>query len=245
MNPFQYFLDQFTFKQGNPYLAPQFSHNVELSHNFMGALNTTLNYTYTKDIINDILKQNDVTKTTFLTKDNIGERTNIGIAISYNAPVTKWYTISFYTNGYMNHYEGVVNDLPLDATMYSYMVNVNNQFKFAKTWSAELSGFYRSKTQDAGIMIAQPMGTFNLAFGKQILKGKGTLRLVVNDPFWIQKFRGITKFGNLDVNIENVWDNRRVGLTFVYRFGKQMQNLNRRKTGSAREEQNRVGSGGQ
>lgn len=245
MNPFIYFLDSFTYRQGNPYLTPQFTHNIELSHNYRGALNTTLNYTYTQDIINDILRQIDSTQVTFQTKDNIGKRTNIGIAVSYNAPVTKWYTISFYTNAYSNHYKGVINELPLDVTLFSYMFNVNNQFRFAKTWGAEVSGFYRSKTQDAGIIIAKPMGVINFAFSKQIMKGKGSLRLALNDPFWIQRFSGYTKFGNIDAEIRSKWDNRRVGLTFVYRFGKQMQQQQRRRnTGAASEEQQRVGNGG-
>ena len=62
MNPFQFFLDQYTYRKGNPFLTPQFSHNVEFSHNFKGKLNTTLNFTETTDIINDILKQNNETR---------------------------------------------------------------------------------------------------------------------------------------------------------------------------------------
>ncbi|MBD0277448.1 MAG: TonB-dependent receptor, partial [Flavisolibacter sp.] len=81
MNPFQRFLDQYTYQQGNPYLTPQFSHNIELTHNFKSVLNTTLNYNYTTDIINDILKQNDATKVTFQTKENIAKRRSIGLAV--------------------------------------------------------------------------------------------------------------------------------------------------------------------
>lgn len=244
MNPFIFFLDSFTYKQGNPYILPQFTHNIELSHNFKGRLNTTFNYSHTTSIINDILRQIDSTRVTFLTKDNVGKRTNIGIAISYNAPITKWYIISLYGNGYNNHYKGVINDLPLDVSLFSYMFNLNNQFRFAKTWGAEISGFYRSTTQDAGIIIARPMGVINFAFSKQILKGKGSLKLALNDPFWIQRFRGYTKFGNIDVNINNKWDNRRAAFTFSYRFGKQIQQTQRRRNStSAAEEQQRAGGG--
>ncbi|MES2646783.1 MAG: outer membrane beta-barrel protein [Bacteroidota bacterium] len=245
MNPFINFLDSFTYRQGNPYLMPQFTNNIELSHNYKGALNTTLNYTHTTDIINDILQQIDSTQVTFQTKDNIGKRTNIGIAVSYNAPVTKWYTVSLYGNAYNNHYVGVINNVPLDVSMFSYMFNVNNQFRFAKTWGAEVSGFYRSTTQDAGIIIAKPMGVINFAFSKQILKNKGSLKLTISDPFWIQRFSGYTRFDNIDAVIKSKWDNRRVGLTFVYRFGKQMQQAPRRRnTSAAAEEQQRVGNGG-
>jgi outer membrane receptor protein involved in Fe transport len=89
MNPFQYFLDQYTYNQGNPGLTPQFTHNIELSHNYRKALNTTFNYTRTTNIINDILKQNDQTKVTYQTKENVARRQTLGLAVSYNAPITK------------------------------------------------------------------------------------------------------------------------------------------------------------
>ncbi|MES2772974.1 MAG: outer membrane beta-barrel family protein [Bacteroidota bacterium] len=244
MNPFQYFLDQFTFRQGNPYLLPQFSHNIELSHTFMGKLVTTLNYTNTTDIINDVLKQNDTTKVTFQTKENIAKRTNLGLSVSYNNNITKWYMISVYFNAFNNHFTGVVNNVPLDVSIASYMFNLNNQFRFNKGWGAEMSGFYRSKTQEAGVIVANPMGVISFGASKQILKTKGSLKLALNDPFWIQKFSGYTKYGNIDVKIKSKWDNRRIALTFTYRFGKQtQQQAPRRRAGSAQDEQNRVGGG--
>ena len=246
MNPFQYFLDQYTFRMGNPYLQPQFSNNIEIAHNYKGVLNTTLNYSVTNDIINDIFRQNDSTKVTFLTKDNIAERKNVGIAISYNQPLTKWWTISVYGNAFHNKFNGMVNGLPLDVGFTSFMANMNNQFKFAKTWGGEISGFYRSKMQDGGLIVAQPMKVINFGLSKQVLKTKGTIKLNVNDPFLLQKFSGYTRFGTIDTKIRSTWDNRRVGMTFSYRFGKlQNGGPQRRRTGSATDEQNRVGNSNQ
>jgi hypothetical protein len=244
MNPFQYFLDRFTYRQGNPYLTPQFSHNIEFSHNYKGQLNTSLNYTRTTDIINDILEQNDTTKITFQTKKNIAKRRNIGVSISYNKPLTKYWTLNFFTNVYNNFFEGFVNNAYLSTEFTAFMFNASNQFKFKKGWSAELSGFYRSKTLETGLIAAEPMGMFSLGASKQILKNKGTLRLNIRDPFWLQKFRGSTRFDNLDVRIQSKWDNRQVALNFTYRFGKNTNNVPqpRRKTNASQEEQNRVGT---
>jgi outer membrane receptor protein involved in Fe transport len=245
MNPFQFFLDQYTFRMGNPNLQPQFTHNIELSHNYKGVINTTLNYTRTTDVMNDILKQNDTTKVTFQTKENIATRRNIGIAISYNQPLTKWWTVSLYGNLFNNYFEGFVNNTPLDASITSFIGNVNNQFKFAKTWGAELSGFYRTKMQEGGIIIAKPMGMFSFGLSKQVLKSKGTIKLSVTDPFYVMRFSGYTQFGNIDTRINARWDNRRVALNFSYRFGKANGGPQRRRTGSATDEQNRVGNNSQ
>jgi hypothetical protein len=182
MNPFQYFLDRYTYREGNPYLTPQFSHNIELSHNYKGQLNTSLNYTRTTDIINDVLIQNDTTKVTFQTKRNIAIRRNIGISISYNKPLTKIWTVSFFTNVYNNYFEGMINNALLHTDYTSFTVNLSNQFRFNKGWSGEISGFYRAKTLETGIIVSEPMGMFSLEPPSKS-QNKGTLRVNVRDLF--------------------------------------------------------------
>jgi len=241
MNPFQQFLDQYTYSQGNPNLTPQFTHNIELSHNFHKALNTILSYTYTTDILNDILKQNDVTKVTYQTKENVAKRRTIGLAESYNAAITKWWTTSVYVNVNNSHYEGFVNNLPLNVSLTSFMANASQQFRFAKTWTAEVNGFYRTRAQETGLFLIEPMGVVSFGFGKQLWKNKANLKLSITDPFYIQRAKVIIDYGNIDAIVNNKWDNRRVGLTFTYRFAKGQNVQQRRKTSSAQEEQNRVG----
>ena len=244
MNPFQYFLDQYTFRQGNPALQPMFTHNIELSHNFRKALNTTLSYTSTTDILNDILKQNDDTKVTYQTKENVAKRQTLGVSVSYNAPITKWWTTSVFLNVNNSHYEGIVNNQFLDVSLTSFMGHSSQQFRFAKTWSAEINGFYRTSAQETGMFLIRPMGVVSFGFGKQILKTKGSLKLNIYDPFYIQKALVIIDYGNIDAEVNNRWDNRRVGLTFTYRFSKgQNVQPQSRRTSSAQEEQNRVGGG--
>jgi outer membrane receptor protein involved in Fe transport len=243
LNPFQRILDQYTYQQGNPNLSPQFTHNVEFSHNYKGKLNTTVNYTYTKDIINDILRREG--EKTFQIKDNIAKRRNIGLAVSYNAPINKWWMTSLYFNGFNNHFEGFIGAIPLNVDVTSFMANMSQRFTFPKGWTAEVSGFYRSKSQEGGLIIADPMGVVNFGASKTVLKNKGTIKLNVSDPFYIQKFHGYTRFDDLDVDISSKWDNRRVGLSFSYRFSKGQSVQQRRRAAASQEEQNRVGAGQQ
>jgi hypothetical protein len=246
MNPFQFFLDQFTYRQGNPYLQPQTSNNVELSYNYKGQLNISANYTSTDNIINDILKQDDITHVTFQTKENIASRVNVGLSVNYNKPLTKWWTIGAFGNLFNNHFEGFVNNEKLSVDVATYLVNINNQFKFNKGWGAEVSGFYRNKILAGGIIVGEPMGVLSFGASKQILKNKGSLRLNLTDPFWLQYFRGYTKFGNIDTKIVSRWDNRRIGITFTYRFSKgEGQPQIRRRAAASQDEQNRIGAGSQ
>ena len=243
MNPFQYFLDQYTFRMGNPNLTPQFTHHMELSHNFKKVLNTTLAYTVTTDILNDILKQNDETKVTYQTKENVAKRQTLGLSVSYNAALNSWWTTSLFTNINHNHYEGTVNNDHLDVSLVSFMANMSQQFRFAKTWTAEVNGFYRTSAQETGVFLIQPMGVVSFGLSRQLWNNKASLKLNIYDPFYLQQARVIIDYANIDAYVVNRWDNRRVGLNFTYRFSKgQNAPQQRRRNSGTLEEQNRVGN---
>ncbi len=239
MNPFYFFLDKYTYEVGNPYLRPQFSHNIDLSHTFMGFLTTTLNYTNTKDIINQLLEQDDATTTTYVKVGNIAKQQQIGLSVSAGFPITKWWTSNVYMNGFYNEFQGPINGTQVKLTAPGFMSNLQNVFKFNKGWGGEVSGFFMSKTQD-GIFTARSMGQMTIAVSKDVMKGKGSLRLNIRDPFDWQFFRGATKYGNVDVKVRNYWDNRTVYASFSYRFGKPIKGPQNRRKAGAGEEQNRV-----
>ncbi len=242
LNPFYYFLDEYTYEVGNTLLQPQFTDNIELSHTYNGFLTTTINYSHTSNAISDVLKQITSERKTFQTKDNIASKTNYGLAVSANFPVTKFFSTNIYTNVVHDNFKGELNGDYLDVKNVTFFSNVNNQFKVKKGWSAELSGFYRSKGIE-GQIIVNPMWRMDAGVAKQVLKNKGTLKLSIRDIFQSQNFSGYVKYQDIDVDIKNIRDSRSVSLTFSYRFGKPLKNQQRRRTSGASEEQNRVKSG--
>ncbi len=244
LNPFTWFLDSLTYRVGNPYLLPQYALNFELRHSYKNGLTTTLNYTNTDDVISQLLKQQGLV--TYLQPTNVARLQNMGIAV--NAPVKpyKWWNMNLFFNVFNNHYTGIiynsitgVND-PIDLEYTSFMINVNNTFNFKKGWSAELSGWYRGKSVEQ-LTIADPMYFMTVGGQKTIMKGNGTLRMNIRDPFHWQKFSGTTKYSYIDVSIRNKWNNRAVNVSFSYRFGKSSVQQARRRTTGATEEDSRTG----
>jgi iron complex outermembrane recepter protein len=242
LNPFTWFLDTLSFRKGNPFLLPQFTHNIELSHSFKGRLITTLNYNSTNNVISMIVKPaGDIL---FLTSDNVASFKNIGISITAPVPVTKWWNSNTFVNIYNNHYKGVYETRPLDLSYTSFTINITNSFTIKKGFTAELSGFYRAKTIEQ-LNINEPMYVINFGTQKQILNGKGTVRLNFRDPFWMQKYSGKTQYDIVDSRVRNRWDNRQITASFTYRFGKSTQQNQppRRNQAASQDEQNRVGGG--
>ena len=193
-------------------------------------------------MISQLLKQNSDDRIVFLTVDNVASFRNIGISITVPVAVTKWWNLNFFTNIFNNHYKGTYNADTIDIAYTSFMANTTNTFTIAKGFTMELGGFYRAKGVD-NLSIMQPMYQMSIGAQKQIMKGKGTLRLNVRDPFAWQRFRAVTQYSNIDVKVAARNDSRQVTATFTYRFGKaQQQAPQRRRSNASQEEQNRVGN---
>jgi len=241
LNPFIYFLDTLSYRQGNIYLRPQYTHNVDVTHSFNGKFITTFNYNNTDDVISQIVKPEPNSKIRYLTVDNVARYTNIGI--SFTVPITfaKWWNANFFTNVFNNHYKGVYDSINLDMAYTSFTANITNNFTFKKGWTAELSGFYRHKALN-GLTQMEPVYQMSLGVQKQIMKGKGTLRFNFRDPFAWQKFEGRNTYGLVDGGFISRPDTRQLTGTFTWRFGKTgQQSQPRRRNSSSQDEQNRVG----
>lgn len=243
LNPFQYFIDLYTYNQGNPYLNPQITNSIEIGHAFKGKLITSLAYHHTSDIINDILKQNDATKVTYQTKENVASSDDISLGINYNNQFFgSRLTSNFNVNLQYSSYDGVVNNAPLEINNTSLRFSTSQVVRFGQTWTADLNAFYQSKTLLTGVFVLQPIYIASFGVGKDIMKKKASIKLTVNDPFKWQKVKVDVLHDNINMLIRNDSDIRRVGLTFTYRFSKGEKVGQQRRTGSSAEEQSRITS---
>jgi hypothetical protein len=241
LNPFMFFLDEYTYQAGNPYLQPQYTDNIELSHTYGGFLTTTLNYSYTKNFFSETFQQEG--HATIVRNGNIGQRKNAGISGSAQVPVTKWWTAIVYVNGNYDQFRGELYGEFLNVSAMTFMGNITNQLKFSHGWGGELSGFYRTKGIEGQILI-DPLGQTSAAVTKQLLGGKANLKLGIRDIFYTNQVKGYINFQQTEASFHNSRDSRQVSMSFTYRFGKPIKGAPQRRNGGATEELNRVKSGG-
>lgn len=236
MNPFVFYVDKYTYNKGNPFLQPQLGNNFELAHTYNQFLTTTINYT----VVNRIFQQSFIQDgfATIVQTTNIGTKTNFGIASNIQLAAKKILTSNIYLAYTHDNYKGNVAGDPLDLSADMYLISVNNQFKFEKGWTAEISGWYRTKGIE-GQIIVNPLSQVNLGVQKQVLKNKGTLKLGIRDLFLTNFPKGVFSFSNTEANFSNQRDSRILSLSFTYRFGKNF-NTNSRKTTGAEDEKSRV-----
>ncbi len=217
LNPFISFIDKYTYSTGNPFLQPQFSTNIELSHSYKHLFTTIFNYSVVHDVINETFMQND--STIIRSIGNIGTKYNYGITEIANIPFSKGYNATLFANLYQNKYIGSINGYPFNAKQLTLSLNVNNQFSLANGWSAEISGNYTSRNRDEGQSIVLPAGQVLTGIAKQILNKRASIKLSVRDIFYTQNPKEIQNFQNVESTLKISRDTRVFNIAFIYRFG--------------------------
>ena len=242
LNPFLFFINKFTYAAGNPFLQPQYTRSFEISHSYKGKLNTSLNYNRTTHSFNQIFRPEG--EVTILTDGNVGTVDNYGFAINTQLSPASFWKFTAHLNINYKVVNGMAYGQEIKTDAFNGQVNFNNQFNFKKGWGAELSGFYNSRSIDGQFNIA-PFGQLSTGFSKQVLKGKGSIRVNVRDLLYSQKIDGHILYGNVDEHFVQQHDSRSFNISFNYRFGKPMKDAApSRNQGGSGDEQRRVGAGG-
>ena len=237
LNPFMFYLDKYTYGEGNPFLRPSYANVLEMSHTFHQWLTTTVNYSHTKDLFSETFEPRGYA--TVIKQGNFASSDNGSISVSAQKSLTKIWTLIVYSEANYSQYKGLTFGNSKKRTGSTYLININNQFKFNKGWSAELSGFYRTKGIEGQISI-NPLSQVNAGVQKEILKTKGTLKLNIMDAFFSMIQNGKIDILNTDASFYQYGDSRVVSLNFTYRFGKPIKGVQKRQTGGAGDEQNRI-----
>jgi outer membrane receptor protein involved in Fe transport len=237
LNPFLFFINQYTYQEGNPFLLPEFTWNTELGHTYKNWLTTTLGYAYTEQVFSQIFRT--AGEVTILTNGNLSSRRNLTLSINAQLKPATWWSANVQLTAARVSVKGQsLNDI-INTDAYNGQVNINNQFKFKKGWSAELSGFYNSRNVD-GQFIIQSFSQVSAGVSKTVLKEKGTLRLNARDIFFGQVIDGQIRYQEVREHFRQSRDSRVVNLAFTYRFGKNFKENGKRKATGAQEEQQRV-----
>ncbi|WP_234734600.1 outer membrane beta-barrel protein [Tellurirhabdus bombi] len=243
LNPFRFYLDPYTYQQGNPYLKPQFTNSFQLTHVYKGAISTTLGYSRTMDVIVDeVPGQIPERNITFVTSDNLATQDNVNLTVSFPVPVTKWWNMQNNINVYYNKFNSPYLGAQYNVDFVAFNLYSSQNFVLGKGFTAEVFGWYNSKGL-YGFYRYEPQGSFGLGIQKALLNKKANLKLNINDPLWLNKFSGHAKYQDIDFRVASRWESRIARLTFTYRFGNQNVKAARQRSTSTEAERNRAGSG--
>jgi len=241
LNPFVFFLDNYTFKVGNPLLTPQLTNSLELSHTYMGAFSTTLGYSNTTNVITEILKQDTEARKSYQTTANMAERKTYSVGFSLPIPIKKWWTSN--TDIYINRAElsGKIDLTVIAPAQNMFYINTNHIFTLPKDYRFELGGSYYSGGLESAFIFGSG-GSLNLGIQKTILNKRGVIRLNAQDLLYTTNSIVYIKYSDLDITVRPRQDSRVVRLNFSYRFGNMSIKGARERATGLESEKSRVKS---
>lgn len=240
LNPFVYFVDLYTFSQGNPFLNPQYTNAFELAYNYKKELNISLGYSITNNLILDVLLPDDAKKTLYQTVQNLDKQSSYDLTIGYPTTVTKFWNMDNTLTSTYNQIKSVgLGGTDYDRKKVNFALNTSHNFTLTPSTSAELSGEYVS-AQIYGTYAIKPYYGIDFGLKKSFIDKKLNLKFAINDILNSRIGRISSALSSLNYNLSQKQETRIFRVSLNYNFGSNAIKATRERKTSVSDEEGRI-----
>ena len=235
INPFTSITSNTNLFIGNPKLNPALTDAFDIGYLRKWdkvTLSTSAYYNHTTDAFQTVRKESGrfengipvIINTAF----NLGEDNRIGMEVTLNYSLKKWWKLNSNVNYFYNETKGNYQFTDTNNNLVTQDFNYKSS-----TWSARLTSkinlpykidWQTNANYNAGQKTAQGkskgIAAMNLAFSKDVLKDKATIAFNVNDVFNSRKRIQDLQLPTVNSYSEMQWRVRSVTVSFTYRFNK-------------------------
>jgi len=243
LNPFEFKIDEYTYMRGNVNLRPQYTNTVGISHMTRYRMSVSVNYSHVKDMFAMIIDTAEKSKVV-ASKKNLATQDVASLNLSYPFQYKSYSLFTNLSGNYSKYKADFGPGRGVDLDAFGVNVFVQNSLKFAKTWTAELSGFYNSPTVYMGNIKGKSIYNVDAGVSKQLMKGRATVKTSVSDIFHSMRFRGQSNFAGQTTNFNFRQESRQFKLNLTYRFGRNTVKAARQRATGAEDETKRVQQSG-
>ncbi len=230
LNPFENKLDELTYEKGNAFLRPQYTNSIELTHTFIGMINTTVGYSHVKDYATQVT---DTTgNATYVQQQNLATQQIIHFNIGSPLPIKKWW--NGYANIWYNYqlFDGAIGNKAVSVNIPSYGAYMQHSFTLGHDYTAELSGYFNGPSVWGATWRTKSQGGVDVGLQKSILQKKATIKISATDIFKTSPWSAVSDFGGSYIKGSGSWESQTFRINFNWRFGSnQIKNSRDRKTG--------------
>lgn len=235
LNPFEVKMDQLTYFKGNPFLLPQYTDNVTLSHTFRGKLNTSIGFSYVTHLATEI--SDTAGNALYAEPKNIGTQKIISFSIGSPLTITNWW--SGYGNIWYSYqlFNTAIGKDTIRINVPIYGLNLQQSFVIGKDYSAEISGWFNGPSLTNPEWHLKSMGGLDLGLQKRFFSRHATIKISATDILNTAKIYVQSNVGGVNGNGSLLTETRTLRLSFTWRFGSNQVDSSRdRKTGLENEE---------
>lgn len=240
LNPFVYYLDEYTYNQGNPFLNPQYTHNFEVSYTFMQKYLLSVNYSRVNDVITEVLLPDEQQKALYQTNANLAKNITYGANLNIPVKPTKWWDMNNNFNVFHLSFEApdlAGQNLKTGKTSFQY--KMQNTFVIVSGFTAELSSSYESPI-DYGTLSIGNRYYVDMGLSKSLFNKKASLKIAMSDVFNTNESNITSAYPGLKYDLYQKNDTQLGRISFSYRFGKNEIKPARRRSVGTESEQGRM-----
>lgn len=250
LNPFQTRNDATSYHGGNPYLNPEYSHNLDLTYSYKYNLFITAGYVHTDGNINSMTyyRKEGGTYYSYRVPENMGKADFVTLSVNGNYSFFDRWRLRFFVSGTYGHRtfdyalpEGGYRHE--DVRCFDATAWLGTDVDIIKTLTAELSVWARLPSQNM-FEYTRPYVAMNLSVKKTFFKEKLSVTLSAGnilDMAWSE----VTRYPDgTEADMTFRQGGPSLSLSVSYNFGNNKL-MRARRQGKALEESDRMGSGGE
>lgn len=224
LDPFPSYMNQYTIRQGNPSLKPEYTSSFELGimQRFgKSFLSAETFYRTTNNLISMVqeLKDDGIV---YLTSENINRDHSLGAEVMGNFNIAKWFQLNGSVSYFNYRIKGELNGESIDRESNNYSLRMNGNFRLAPESRIQLMAFYRGPSVQAQ---GESKGMFfsNISYRQEFFDKKLSATLSLRDIFGTSQFENMTYGPNFSNKFRMKRESQVLQLTLSYKINNYKQ----------------------
>jgi hypothetical protein len=229
LNPFKWVSSPYSYSEGNPYLLPSFTDNIEFEHSYKDILISSIYFSRLSNGFEELTIVDRITKIQQSTPKNFIENNMVGINESINLEPYKWLRVNFFLDVY---YSSTKSTTPVtlnllqgwngEATISNDLIlNKNKTLLFNMTYNYTTEGV---DNLDRNTAFSQ----LDLSLKCSFIQKKLQIALIGNDILRTNRPEYIGYSNQLLSTFKNYYDFRFVRLSLSFKMGGKIKSISNR-----------------
>ncbi len=239
LNPFRYVSNPYSFSEGNPFLKPAFTDNIEFEYSFKDNLITNIYYSYTDDNFEQVTILDETTNIRQIIPQNFIINRMFGINQTFiYKPIDGW-DINFSANVYYSSADSKIPQTLPFLSGWNGQFGISNDFILNESKTLLASVNYNFTTRGVYNLYTNSIANqLNTSLKWLLLDNKMTVSLYLNDVLSSNRPTYNAFSNNIEFSFRNYYDVRFFRLGVVYNWGKT--NKTNQNTNKNQEEHDRL-----
>ncbi len=239
LNPFRFVSNPYSYSEGNPFLQPAFTDNIELGYAFKDNIITSVYYSYTDDDFEQVTIIDANTNVQQITPLNFIVNKMFGITQTFIFKPVKWWNVNASADVYYSNTDSKIPVTLQYLSGWSAEFNISNDLILnkKKTLFLNTSLWILADGVDNLDYNSDDL-QLNTSIKWLLLNKKLTLSLNVQDIINPRGTRYTSFSNDIKNSFKNYYDEQYFRVGIIYNFGKEF-NINSRSSKN-QEEQNRT-----